>query len=103
LTLWRCKFGTVGYDKEKDASRRAQRRTLSNEFRNFKTACGTRVGASVREYGTSLRDSRARVRTDAAFNESIKSFWSRRLWSGGSCVHTHRRGDGRDTDVFATV
>ena len=74
IGLWRCKFGTVGYDKEKDASRRVQRRTLSNEFRNFKMACGARVGASVCECRTSLRDSRARVRTDAAFNKSIEDF-----------------------------
>ena len=97
-----CKFGTVGYEEEKYASLRVQRYTLSNEFRNFKTACGTRVGASVCEYGTSLRDSLVRAWADA-FNESIEGLWPGRLRSRGSCLHSHRRGDGRDTYVSATV
>jgi hypothetical protein len=103
LALCGCKFGTVGYDKEKYASLRVQRYTLSNEFRDFKTACGTRVGASVCEYGTSLRDSLVCVRADTAFNESIEGSWPERLRSRGSCLHSHRRGDGRGTDVSATV
>jgi len=84
-----CKFGTVSYVKGKDASLRVQRYTLSNEFPNFKTVCGGRVGASVCEYGTSLRESLVCVRTDGAFNESIKGFWPGRLRSRGSCLHSH--------------
>jgi hypothetical protein len=64
---------------------------VSNEFRNFKTAFGARVGASVFEYGTFLRDSFVCVRTDGAFNESIETFWSGRLRSCGSCLHSHRQ------------
>lgn len=62
--------------------------TLGNEFRNFKTACDTRVGASVGEYGISLRDPLVFVRTDRAFNKSIEGFWSGRLRSGGPSLHT---------------
>jgi hypothetical protein len=76
--------------KGKGASPRAQRSTLSNEFRNFKTAYGTRVGASVREYGTSLRDSLGCARTDGGF-ESIEDVWPERLRSRGSCLHSHRQ------------
>jgi len=75
-------FGTVSYGEEKYAS--LQRYTLSNVFRNFETAYDTRVGASVCEYGTSLRDSFVCVRADAAFNKSIKGFWHGRLRSRGS-------------------
>jgi len=89
LVLCGCKFGTVGYVQGKDASLRVQRYTLSNEFRNFKTVCGGRVGASVCEYGTSLRESLVCVRTDGAFNESIEGFWPGRLRSRGSCLHSH--------------
>lgn len=65
--------------------------TLSNEFRNFKTVCYMRVGASVCECGTPLRDSLDRVRTDGAFNKSTEGFWPGRLRSGGSCLHSHRQ------------
>ncbi len=86
-----CKFGTVGYDKVKDASLRVQRYNLSNEFRNFKSACSGRMGASVCEYGTSLRDFLVCVRTDGAFSESIEGFWAGRLRSRGSCLYSHRQ------------
>ena len=90
MALCGCKIGTAGYDKGKDGSLRVQCYTLSNELRNFKTVCDTRVGASVCEYGTSLRDSLVCVRTDGAFNKSIESFWPGRLRSRGSCLHSDR-------------
>jgi hypothetical protein len=86
-----AKIGAAGYAKGIEASLRVQCYTLSNEFRNFNTVCDTRVGASVCECGTSLRDSLVYVRTDGAFNKSIEGFWPRRLRSGGSCLHSHRR------------
>jgi hypothetical protein len=91
LVLCGCKFGTVGYVNRKDASLRVQRYAVSNEFRNFKTVCGGRVGASVCEYGTSLRECLVCVRTDGAFNESIEGFWPGRLRSRGSCLYSHRQ------------
>jgi len=86
MQVWYCRLR-----QGKGASLRAQRYTLSNEFRNFKTACGTLVGASVGEYGTPLRDSLVCVRTDAALNESIEILCSGRVRSGGSCLHPHRQ------------
>jgi len=75
--------------KRKSVSLRVPRYTLSNEFHNFKTAYGMRMGASVSKHGTSLRDCFVGVRTDAAFDESIEDLWSGRVWSGGSCLHPH--------------
>jgi len=43
MQFWYCRLR-----KREDTSPRVQRYTLSNELRNFKTARGTRVGASVR-------------------------------------------------------
>jgi hypothetical protein len=70
---------------------RVQCYTLSNEFRKFKTVCDTRVGASVCQYGTSLRDFLVGVRTDGTFNKSIEGSWPGRLRSRGSCLHSHRQ------------
>src|SRR6266567_3914791 len=75
LTLSGYKIGIVAYDRAKDGSLIAQCYPLSNEFRNFETVCGGRVGASVCEYGTSVRDFLLFVRPDGAFNESIEGFW----------------------------
>jgi hypothetical protein len=89
LALCGCKIGTVAYYKGKDGSLIVQCYTLSNELRNFKTVCDTRVGASVGEYGTSLGDSLVFVRTDGAFNKSIEGFWPGRLRSCGPSLDTH--------------
>jgi hypothetical protein len=86
MQVWYCRLR----EREKDASPE-QRYTLSNELRNFKTACGTRVGASVREYGTFLRDCLVCTRTDGAFNESIEGFWFGRLRPRGFCLHSFRQ------------
>jgi hypothetical protein len=83
------KIGTVGYDKGKTAPLHCY--TLSNEFRNFKTVCDTRGGASVCEWGASLRDSLVCVRTDGAFNKSIEGFWPGHLRLRGSRLHSHRQ------------
>ena len=91
LAVCGCKIGTVGYDKGKDGSLRVQCYTLSNEFRNFKTVCDKRAGASICEYGTSLRDSLVCLRTGRAFNKSIEGFWPGRLRSRGSSLHSHRQ------------
>jgi hypothetical protein len=91
LTLYGYKIGIVAYDRAKDGSLIAQCYPLSNEFRNFETVCGGRVGASVCVYGTSLRGSLVCVRPDGAFNESIEGFWPGRLRSRGSCLHSHRQ------------
>lgn len=77
--------------KRKSASLRVRRYTLSNAFHNFKTAYGMRTGASVSEYGTSLRVCLVGDRTDAVFDESIEDLWSGRVRSGGSCLHPHRQ------------
>jgi len=90
---WRsadAKIGAASYAKGKDASLRVQCYTLSNELRNFKTVCDTRVGGSVCECGTSLRDFPVCVRTDRAFTKSIEGFWPERLRSGGSFLHSRR-------------
>ena len=86
MQVWYCRLR-----QGKRRILRVQRYTLNNEFRNFKTVCGGRVGASVCEYGTSLRESLVCVRPDGAFNESIEGFWPGRLRSRGSCLHSHRQ------------
>ena len=67
-----------------------QRYTLSNEFYDFKMANGMRMGASLGEYGTSLRNCFVDVWTGAALDEPIQNLWSGRVRSGGPCLHPHR-------------
>jgi hypothetical protein len=83
--------GTVAYDKGKDGSLITQCYTLSNEVRNFETVCDTHVGASVCEYGTSVRDFLVFVRPDGAFNKSGEGFCPGCLRSRGSCLHSRRQ------------
>jgi hypothetical protein len=90
---WTCAYASLVLSvtrKGKDASPRVPRYTLSNEFPNFKTASAALVGAGVREYGTSLRDSLLCARTDGDF-KSIEGVWPGRLRSRGSCLHSHRQ------------
>ncbi len=89
LALSEGKTCTLGCGKGKDGSLRVQCYTLGNEVGNFKTIRDTRVGASVREYGNSLRGSLVCFRTNDAFNKSIEGFWLGRLRPRGPCLHTH--------------
>ena len=81
MALCECKIDTAAYDRGKDGPVSVQCYTLSNEFRNLKTVCDTRVGASAGDYGNSLRDSLVCVRTGGAFNKSLEGFWPGRLRS----------------------
>ena len=78
-------------EKRKSASTNMRRYTLSNELRYFKVALGNRSGASAARYRTSLLYFLVRVRTNAAFSESIENLWSGRVRSCGSFLHPNRQ------------